>query len=142
MTNQNQHEWTDNPTVSGISICDTDILNECLMHLKYNNNIKQQSSSPFAVNSGSVDSNGNPNIVWTSQTTYNNIFINSNVATVSGDNSPSISVDGMYLDFNGYTSSGYKTTALTFLSSKPAGNYQFLFQILFLCSKYSVQNFV
>ena len=29
--------WTDNPTVSGVSTCDTDILNECLMHLKYNN---------------------------------------------------------------------------------------------------------
>lgn len=28
--------WTDNPTVSGLSVCDTDILNECLMYLKYN----------------------------------------------------------------------------------------------------------
>lgn len=32
------YTWTDNPTVSGVSICDTDVLNECLMHLKYNNN--------------------------------------------------------------------------------------------------------
>ncbi len=31
------YTWTDNPTVSGVSICDTDVLNECLMHLKYNN---------------------------------------------------------------------------------------------------------
>ncbi len=31
----NQYTWTDNPTVSGVAICDTDILNECLMHLKY-----------------------------------------------------------------------------------------------------------
>ena len=30
--------WTDNPTVSGVSKCDTDVLNDCLMHLKYNNN--------------------------------------------------------------------------------------------------------
>jgi len=29
--------WTDNPTVSGVSKCDTDILNDCLMHLKYHN---------------------------------------------------------------------------------------------------------
>lgn len=29
--------WTDNPTVSGVSKCDTDVLNDCLMHLKYNN---------------------------------------------------------------------------------------------------------
>lgn len=31
----NKYNWTDNPTVSGVSICDTDILNDCLMHLKY-----------------------------------------------------------------------------------------------------------
>ena len=30
-----KYTWTDNPTVSGVSICDTDILNDCLMHLKY-----------------------------------------------------------------------------------------------------------
>lgn len=32
---QDTYKWTDNPTVSGISVCDTDVLNECLMHLKY-----------------------------------------------------------------------------------------------------------
>lgn len=37
MTNK-EYVWTDNPTVSGVSKCDTDILNECLMHLKYENN--------------------------------------------------------------------------------------------------------
>ncbi len=35
MDNQS-YTWTDNPTVSGISPCNTDVLNECLMHLKYN----------------------------------------------------------------------------------------------------------
>ena len=35
MENQS-YAWTDNPTVSGVSPCDTDVLNECLMHLKYN----------------------------------------------------------------------------------------------------------
>lgn len=30
-----QYTWTDNPTQSGVAICDTDILNDCLMHLKY-----------------------------------------------------------------------------------------------------------
>ena len=35
--NNNEYTWTDNPTVSGVSKCDTDVLNECLMHLKYNN---------------------------------------------------------------------------------------------------------
>lgn len=34
MTND-EYTWTDNPTVSGVSVCNTDVLNECLMHLKY-----------------------------------------------------------------------------------------------------------
>jgi hypothetical protein len=29
------YKWTDNPTESGKSNCNTDVLNECLMHLKY-----------------------------------------------------------------------------------------------------------
>lgn len=33
----NQYLWTDNPTESGIAKCDTDVLNDCLMHLKYEN---------------------------------------------------------------------------------------------------------
>lgn len=32
---ENQYQWTDNPTVSGVSPCNTDVLNDCLMHLKY-----------------------------------------------------------------------------------------------------------
>lgn len=35
--NNDEFTWTDNPTVSGVSACNTDVLNECLMHLKYNN---------------------------------------------------------------------------------------------------------
>lgn len=31
------YNWKDDPTVSGISPCDTDTLNDCLMHLKYGN---------------------------------------------------------------------------------------------------------
>ena len=37
MDETREYEWTDNPTVSGESDCNTDVLNECLMHLKYNN---------------------------------------------------------------------------------------------------------
>lgn len=29
------YKWTDNPTESGKANCNTDVLNECLMHLKY-----------------------------------------------------------------------------------------------------------
>ena len=32
-----EYTWTDNPTQSGIATCDTDVLNDDLMHLKYNN---------------------------------------------------------------------------------------------------------
>ena len=35
-----KYSWTDNPTVSGVAICDTEILNDCLMHLKYENKTK------------------------------------------------------------------------------------------------------
>ena len=34
---ESKFNWVDNPTASGQAICDTDILNECLMHLKYDN---------------------------------------------------------------------------------------------------------
>lgn len=30
-----KYGWTDNPTESGIAPCNTDVLNDCLMHLKY-----------------------------------------------------------------------------------------------------------
>lgn len=36
MANENNpYKFTDNPTVSGVSICDTDVLNEDIMHLKW-----------------------------------------------------------------------------------------------------------
>ena len=35
---ETQYQWTDNPTESGIADCNTDVLNDCLMHLKYDNN--------------------------------------------------------------------------------------------------------
>lgn len=37
MTIKDFYTWTDDPTESGIALCDTDILNDCLMHLKYQN---------------------------------------------------------------------------------------------------------
>lgn len=32
-----QYPWVDNCCVSGVAPCNTDVLNDCLMHLKYNN---------------------------------------------------------------------------------------------------------
>jgi hypothetical protein len=34
---ETKYKWTDNPTESGIAKCDTDVLNDCLMYLKYEN---------------------------------------------------------------------------------------------------------
>lgn len=42
-----KYNWTDNPTVAGVSVYDPDILNDCLMHLKYDvvNNVKNDIES-------------------------------------------------------------------------------------------------
>lgn len=51
--------WTDNPTEANVAVYDADILNECLMHLKYQN-IK---NTRFCVNSASTDTSGVPNLL-------------------------------------------------------------------------------
>lgn len=33
---ENKHKWTDNPTEAGVADCDPDVLNDCLMYLRYN----------------------------------------------------------------------------------------------------------
>lgn len=53
------YSWTDNPTEANVAVYDPDILNECLMHLKYQN----EKLSKFCVNSANVDINGNPNLL-------------------------------------------------------------------------------
>lgn len=35
-----KYVFTDNPTLSGISRCNTDVLNDCIMHLKYNSDAR------------------------------------------------------------------------------------------------------
>ena len=64
---QSNHSWVDNPTESGVAIYDPDILNECLMHLKYNN----EKATPFCINRGSVDSDNLPNILSFENNTLN-----------------------------------------------------------------------
>lgn len=51
--------WTDNPTEANVAVYDADILNECLMHLKYQN-IR---NTRFCVNSASTDTSGVPNLL-------------------------------------------------------------------------------
>lgn len=52
------YDWVDNPTETGVALYDPDILNECLMHLKYSN-IK---NTKFCINSGIFDNN-KPNLL-------------------------------------------------------------------------------
>ena len=40
-----EYIWTDNPTVNGVAECDTDVLNDCLMHLKYTKTIRNTGST-------------------------------------------------------------------------------------------------
>lgn len=51
--------WTDNPTEANVAVFDPDILNDCLMHLKY----ADTKLTRFCVNSASTDASGNPNLL-------------------------------------------------------------------------------
>lgn len=42
-----EYTWTDNPTESGKATCDTDVLNDCLMHLKYDNDNNKSGGLPL-----------------------------------------------------------------------------------------------
>jgi hypothetical protein len=64
MAEENLYKWTDNCCVSGVAKCDTDVLNECLMHLKYDNE--------------------NPNILKTNQITNCLLEAPNGIATYSG----------------------------------------------------------
>ncbi len=55
----NNYLWTDNPTEANVALYDPDILNECLMHLKYNS----EKVTPFCINSASTDTSGNANLL-------------------------------------------------------------------------------
>ena len=64
MTNYN---WTDNPTQADVSVYNPDVLNECLMHLKYDNN--HIPSTRFCFNSGNTNSYGNADLIEASLST-------------------------------------------------------------------------
>ena len=67
------YNWIDNPTENGVAVCDTDVLNECLMHLKYNN--QKIKSTLYSFNSGNVNSNGNSELFDFSAPTEVNLTI-------------------------------------------------------------------
>lgn len=55
------YKWTDNPTEADVATYNPDVLNECLMHLKYDNVPKQMTK--YCFNSGNTDSDGNADLV-------------------------------------------------------------------------------
>jgi hypothetical protein len=56
--NNMNYLWTDNAMQSG-TLCNVDVVNENLMHLKYSNN----ALTPFCVNSGNLDATGKASLL-------------------------------------------------------------------------------
>lgn len=56
-----EYKWTDNPTEADVSAYNPDVLNECLMHLKYNN--IPAFTTKYCFNSGNTDEYGNADLV-------------------------------------------------------------------------------
>lgn len=66
-----EYNWTDNPTEAQVASYNPDILNECLMHLKYNN--LPSKNTICCANSGNVDIYGNADLIE-SQLSTNLVF--------------------------------------------------------------------
>lgn len=58
MSNENEYPWHDNPTVAGESDCDPDILNDCLMYLRYNA-ASGNGVPPMGIKNKEITKNGN-----------------------------------------------------------------------------------
>ena len=39
MSGNETYTWTDNPMEAGVAQCDPDVVNNCLMHLKYDHRV-------------------------------------------------------------------------------------------------------
>ncbi|MBQ2645134.1 hypothetical protein IJG14_06155 [bacterium] len=84
MTN---YQWIDNPTVSQVAEYNPDILNNCLMHLKYNN--IPSNKHIFCFNKGNVNSDGCADLI-DAQLSTNRVF------SQAGQYSINIPVSGNY----------------------------------------------
>lgn len=62
MTNDKNHEWVDNPTEAGVAECDPDILNDCLMYLRYNA-ASGNGIPPMAIKNKEIVNGGTKNIL-------------------------------------------------------------------------------
>lgn len=57
----NEYKWTDNPTEANVATYNPDVLNECLMHLKYNN--IPAYTTKYCFNKGNTDEFGNADLI-------------------------------------------------------------------------------
>lgn len=86
MAEENLYKWTDNPTVSGVAKCDTDVLNDCLMHLKYDNE--------------------NPNILKTNQITNCLLEVPQNIKLELADGVLTLKAGSKVIVPNGFEADG------------------------------------
>ena len=64
MSNEENYEWTDNPTEAGVAECDPDVLNDCLMYLRYNA-ATGNGIPPMPIKNKEIVKNGNTNtLTW------------------------------------------------------------------------------
>lgn len=70
MAEEFQYQWTDNPTVSGVAKCNTDILNDCLMHLKYDKKDGGLGFNLFDTKVSDYILEGDETLGWALQGTY------------------------------------------------------------------------
>lgn len=56
-----KYNWTDNPTEAQISLYNPDVLNDCLMHLKYNN--ISSKTNVYCLNCGNTNSEGDADLI-------------------------------------------------------------------------------
>lgn len=75
-----KYNWTDNPTEAQISAYNPDVLNDCLMHLKYNN--LPAKTNVFCINSGNVNIKGDADLIE-SELSTNLVFATAGTYTVN-----------------------------------------------------------
>lgn len=112
MTN---YKWTDNPTEADVSTYNPDVLNECLMHLKYNN--IPSSTTKYCFNDGNTDTSGNSDLV--------NVNLSTNIEYASpGEYTFTAPVTGYYsvIMVGGGGSSASGLTSLSTISYAGGGS--------------------
>lgn len=75
-----KYNWTDNPTEAQISAYNPDVLNDCLMHLKYDNSPSK--TNVYCTNSGNTNSLGEADLIE-SELSTNLVFATAGTYTIN-----------------------------------------------------------